>query len=267
MVRIAALSLILASVALAPFAMAQDGPVASEDNPVTKPPAWVVHPIPSPDQYPKFASIIGLDGKVNVACDVTVEGRPLNCVVNEAIPAGAGFEDIAIQIVEAARLTPAQTAKGPVEAQIATNINFSLMPPEAEPVWAGGPKPTAAQLIGAQEVVRRYRQLGWNQTQMVDEGFGLAELTPQRRHTIRPWVLELFASDYSDEGRARSMALVLAQRGLDRLPTTKPDDWDTVWFPQLRAASSLGFDREGAVAEIKRRYCAAFDCAPETPTP
>lgn len=267
MMRSVVLGMMLGSVSLPASVMAQEPPMASVENPVIKPPAWLVRPAPTPDQYPKFASIIGLHARIKVACDVTAQGRPMNCAVEEAMPSGAGFEDLAIEVVEAGRLSPAETAQGPTESRIALSINFSLQPQTPDPLWAGGPEPTAAQIEGGWVVVRRFRQLGFTQARMVDEGFGLVELTPHRRQVIRPWVIELFPADYTDEGRARSMSRVLAQRGLDRLPDAQPDDWATAWVPQLRAAAAIGFDREAALAELKRRYCEAFECAPDSPAP
>jgi len=57
------------------------------------------------------------------------------------------------------------------------------------------------------------------------------------------------------------MARVLAKRDLDVFLRTKPDDWDD-WTKEMASAMADLFDGTEAVAELRRRFCARYDCGP-----
>lgn len=225
--------------------------------PLTAIPAWRIPPAPTPDDYPHFASVLGIKGEVRVQCRASVEGRLSACTPMSARPAHLGFESIAVRVVEGGLVSPARDAGGAVEAEITARVPFDI--PTARltspPAW-DGPEPNAAQRAAGEDYARRYRADPMIRSRM---SWGLQPMTSEMQHTVRSWIDELFAKD--DQARGPGMARVLAKRGLDAFPRTKPDDWDD-WIKDLHSAKAEFFDGEQAVAELRRRFCARYDCGP-----
>ncbi|MGW8706119.1 hypothetical protein ACWGLL_11880 [Brevundimonas sp. NPDC055814] len=225
--------------------------------PLTVVPAWRTPPAPTPDDYPHFASVVGINGEVQVQCRTSVEGRLSACTPMSARPANLGFEEIAVRLVEAGLVTPAQDASGPVEAEIIARVPFSVpmaLPPKP-PAW-DGPEPNPSQRAAGEDYARRHRADPLIRSRLP---WGLQPMSPEMRQTVKSWIDELFAR--SDQVRGLGMARVLAKRDLDVFPRTKPDDWDD-WTKEMASAMADLFDGTEAVAELRRRFCARYDCGP-----
>lgn len=250
--------------ALAFAIMQQDAlPPPPVEPQLISPTTWLEPPSVTPDDYPRFASIVGITGEVQVACRVSIDGRPMGCRAVSARPSGLGFEPIAVEIVERGRLSPARDKSGPVESDFSVRVPFSISSdPFTAPAWEG-PEPSPAQRAAGETYARRaildpaYRS---------DARWGLQDLPTEMRDTVRGWTDELFREDLSFRTLSMSMARVLARRGLDRFPSEKPADWSD-WVAELSSAKSDYFDAKAANAELRRRYCARYDCGPAVARP
>jgi TonB family protein len=78
--------------------------------------------------YPREALKQGVDGRVFMACDVTVKGRVTDCKVTSETPAGMGFGAAALKLASKYRLKPTVRAGKPVPSTI--NIPLSWSEPE-----------------------------------------------------------------------------------------------------------------------------------------
>ncbi|MNS90469.1 Gram-negative bacterial tonB protein [compost metagenome] len=250
------------AIAIAPQSLAAtSSPDASE---LTTPPTWIEPPSPTPDEYPLFVSILGITSEVQVECRVSDQGHPVDCQAVSSRPTGLGFEPIAVAIVERGRLSPARDENSAVESDITVRVPFSIdsdpFPPP--PSWEG-PEPSPAQRAAGEVYARRvlldpaYRS---------DARWGLQDMPTAMRDTVRDWVDELFRDDMSFRTLSLAMARVLARRGLDRMPSEEPADWSD-WVAELQSAKSGYFDAQAANIELRRRYCARYDCGPAVALP
>ena len=87
---------------------------------------------------------------------------------------------------------------------------------------------------------------------------GLAAVARTSQSDLRAWMAELYPDLEAEKAwHAAGVARVLARHGLDYLPTKKLIGWD-VWYAQVTQASPE--DPALIRNEMRRRYCAAFDC-------
>lgn len=261
---LAALSVLAVALAVGITPQTPASAPAPDGSETTTPPAWTEPPAPTPDDYPQFASILGITGEVRVECRVSIEGRPVDCQAVSSRPAGLGFDPIATAIVERGRLSPARDKNGPMESSISLRVPFSISssPFPEVPSW-DGPEPSPAQRAAGEKYARRA---------LLDPAFslearwGLQDMPEEMRKTVHSWIDELFRDDMSFRTLSLAMARVLAQRGLDSMPLEKPDDWSD-WVVELRNAKSGYFDARSANIELRRRYCARYDCGPSIDLP
>ena len=76
------------------------------------------------------------------------------------------------------------------------------------------------------------------------------------------WIGELYPDrQKTQEIFTVAAARLLAEIGLPEMPPTRSPDEET-WSRQFAAASADQFDGRAADAELRRRYCARYECAP-----
>lgn len=239
------------------FAFFGEAAFATEEPPV----AWVARPAPTPDDFPPFAAALGINGWVEVNCLTTADGRPNACTAMRARPDGLGFAEAAVRVIERARLTPAAPGVRPEDREFKVRVPFTIEPfsPETAPPWSG-PTPNAAQL----ESGRRYARGSVEPVVRLRRHWRLDQMPSEMRRTTEGWIAELFGNlETERQRRGLAVARVLALRGLDALPARQPEDWANSWAPQLNRASRDLYPREPMI-ELRRRYCARYDCGPAT---
>ncbi|WGM46526.1 hypothetical protein KOAAANKH_01397 [Brevundimonas sp. NIBR10] len=131
-------------------------PPRQQDSPVS----WVTPPAPTEEDYPGFASLIGVSGSVSVNCLSTVSGRVRDCQVLSATPPGLGFETAAITIVSRGLTRPASAGGVPYESRFSVRVPFQMWEDDVEdeprPERPDVPTPTESALRLAERVVDAY---------------------------------------------------------------------------------------------------------------
>lgn len=69
---------------------------------------------------------LGLSGRVVVRCTARSDGAPVNCQVVSEDPAGYGFGEAAVRIVERGRLAPLTIDGAATNATFQVTIPFTL---------------------------------------------------------------------------------------------------------------------------------------------
>jgi len=232
---------------------------ALEETPI----AWAARPVPTPDDFPPFAAAMGVSGWAEVNCRVTDEGLPNACTAMRARPDGLGFAEAAVRVIQRARLTPATPGSTPEEREFRVRVPFNIKPfkTETPPPWSG-PAPGAAQMQSGQ----RYARRSIEPTVRLRRQWRLDQMPPEMRRTTEGWIDELFGNVETErQRRGLAMARVLAMRGLDAMPAKQPEDWTESWVPQLNEASRDLHPHEPMI-ELRRRFCARYDCGLTTET-
>ena len=232
--------------------------VASEDPKVVSP-IWVSAPTATAADYPRFAAIIRAEGHVVVQCEALPTGALSACTAMSEKPADLGFGREAVRVVQRGVLAP-RTGDGtsePSRIQVRLPFRMPAKTPSATPEPWMGPEPTSGQRNSAQ----RWAVRAASRSPILAR-FGLEDLPPDRRAVVTEWIGEL----YPDRQKALEIYAITASRllaeiGLPEMPPTRPLDEET-WSRRFAAASADQFDRHAADAELRRRYCARYECAP-----
>lgn len=239
------------------------GASSQAEQPHDPPVAWVTRPTPTSDDFPPFAAAMNISGWAEVNCLATAEGLPSACTAMRARPDGLGFAEAAVRVIQRARLTPAPPDISPEERVFKARVPFNSSPfNDAPPSPWSGPTPNAAQL----ESGRRYARRSVEPGARLRRHWRLDQMPPEMRRTTEGWIAELFGNlETERQRRALAAARVLAVRGLDAMPPKQPDDWTESWVPQLNEASRDLHPREPMI-ELRRRFCARYDCGPTAET-
>ena len=219
---------------------------------------WLNAPAARPADYPRFASIVRAEGHVVVQCDALPTGALSACTAMSEKPAGLGFGEEAVRVVQRGHTAPHTVDGIPVTSRIQTQVPFRISTElRATPDPWTGPEPTAGQ----RDAARRWAVRAASRMPLFAR-FGLEELPADRRAVVTEWITEL----YPDRQKAQQIftvagARLLAEIGLPEMPQTRPLDEET-WNRRFAAASADQFDGVAADAELRRRYCARYECAP-----
>lgn len=87
-------------------------------------PRWLTRPRNPERFYPREAFMQGIEGRVELACLVEVDGR-LNCEVQSEAPAGHGFGEAALALAHAHTMAPAMLNGEPVRGRYRMVVPFS----------------------------------------------------------------------------------------------------------------------------------------------
>lgn len=221
--------------------------------------AWVSAPAATAADYPRFAGIVRAEGHVVVQCEALPTGALSACTAMSEKPAHLGFGREAVRVVQRGVLTPRTVDGTPVTSRIQVRIPFRMpaWPPSATPNPWTGPEPTAGQRNSAQRWAVRAASRSPTLAR-----FGLEDLPPDRRAVVTEWIGELYPDrQKTQEIFTVAAARLLAEIGLPEMPPTRPLDEET-WSRRFAAASADQFDGHAADAELRRRYCARYECAP-----
>ena len=231
-------------------------------------PGWRTPPSPDAvaDNYPGFASAIGISGRVSLECVAVASGPPRNCRVTAVAPEGLGFDRAGLAVAATGIVRPAVVDGVQVPKRITFNILFQTETIEETsnlPVAYTGPPPSAAALALAKRIViQDLEEIVAN-----EEDYLLDGLAPDRIEIVRGWMRE--KRPLGDEKYVERSALAIARLSSeeemsaylsDGTPSATPsnDDW-------MRVTSD--FPDEGDEAKwisLRGRYCARWSC--ETPS-
>lgn len=233
--------------------------VASAD-PVVVNASWITPPAATSEDYPRFASLVRAEGYVTVQCLSLPSGALSACTAMSERPAGLGFGDRAVRVAQRGVTAPRTVDGVAVESRIQVRIPFQAPPAEAKgkaTLWTG-PEPSDEQ----RESARRWANRMASAMPPPSARFGLDDLDEDRRAIVGAWVDEL----YPDRNRTREIFIIaagrlMAETGLREMPQARPLD-DVTWRKRFAAAGADQFDSDAADAELRRRYCARYECAP-----
>ena len=218
-------------------------------------PAWVEQP--QAVERTIFANFIGLAGKVNLDCGVSTTGLLENCVVRSAVPEGAGFERVALQGTTTGRLTPRMVAGRPTAARVSFAMNFAR--PAPFPPF-NGPEPSA-EAIALAGPLAEFIATGANSGRIV------ADVAPDRQVLVQSWIDDLLPVDQAADARriALQYARTLSLQQLRNIHEGRQPGGEMPDFVTLNAAQDPDPRLIHAGQELRRRYCAAFDCTDPFP--
>lgn len=205
------------------------------------------------DLYPVFAHNLNISGSATLQCSAFVGGVASECLVIDETPFGLGFGAAALKAIQGMPLDP-QRIDGLAEgAAFKLHIPFSTPPLSSRDeasTWSG-PEPTSEQLATA---LRQVKVVG---VEPFTRWLNIDDLAEDRRETVRAWVEDLLPDQ---EGTEAIMALAVA-----RLMLQKAARGETGFNPAPEEFMvAMGTPEiESAKAELKRRYCEAYDCGSE----
>ena len=223
-------------------------------QPIT-PPSWQSPPTVNPDDYPIFAAHLGIGAQVWVECDVDTEGTP-RCRATQTSVEGLGFEIAAVAVSERGKLNPRRVGDEAVPSSIRLKVPFTPDDTaQAKPDWTG-PEPSNANLIAglvaAQSLARSPAlegQIDW----------GLHQLEPERAQMAQQWISEMYIGRTNAKLMGRGIAMVLAKRGAQVMPSNNPPDW-AEWVREMDTALASIYTPELNFGPLQHRYCARYGC-------
>ena len=199
-----------------------------------------------------FADFIGLSARVTLECEVTETGSAQDCGLVDSVPAGAGFERVAMASAATMRFSPKVVDGLPVASRIRVPLTFRA-PPPFPPYHGDEPAPETVEAL-----------LPLARFIVAEGGSGriVADVDDDRRAEVQGWIDEVLPAD--PEGDARRIALRFARTltpeqvqdiAAGRRPSGELPDFET-----LNGAEAPDPRLIAAGQELKRRYCAAYDC-------
>ncbi|ATQ43248.1 hypothetical protein CSW64_12880 [Caulobacter mirabilis] len=223
----------------------QSAPATTDANP-----KWIQHADASGRTI--FADFIGLPGQVTLLCELPVSGRLENCTVASATPEGVGHEAVALDAAKTARMSP-KIVGGEATP---TTVRFTMNFPEAAPFPPyKSPEPSDEALALARPIAARI---------LAGQGSGriVADVAADRQALVQSWIDELLPVDSEADLRRVSLQLArtMTTEQLTNIAAGKPPGGTVPDFVTLNAAQDPDPRRTAAADELRRRYCAQFDC-------
>ncbi len=221
---------------------------------LVEPAHWETPPDVKPSDYPALARDLRINGTVTLECVNNEDGALSRCAAMSAKPADAGFQQAALAVVFRGRV--AQPAGVPFTIE----LPFDILDEDDEPLrqpWEG-PEPGPEHILAAQTFTDSFYSGSRSAAERSIRDWKVNEMPAEKAALLRGWMAELYPDLEAEKARhAAGVARVLALHGVDYLPTKKPIGWD-VWYAQVTRASPE--DPAPIRNEMRRRYCAAFDC-------
>ena len=216
------------------------------------------------DAYPEFASLVLLEGDVNLGCRVAPDGTLSLCRVNSVVPAGLGFDRAALSLASRFRVNPKQVDGETTKSSVQFTIRFRMEPEETPLPWRGA-EPSPEHLAAVAALVK---DLQASDPEVDLETVDL-QVDPPLEDRLRAMVLQV---DRELRGQKEQAAVLAFARLLS--PAQLADieagrSWPS--RPPESALMSAG-DVVHQVSEkmqerLRQLYCAEFECLDRTPTP
>jgi hypothetical protein len=213
-------------------------------------PRWVQGAQPSGRTI--FADFIGLPGRVILACNVPVSGALENCKVVSATPEGVGYERLALEGAATARMSPKLVGGKPTPTTVRFGMNFPVA--EDFPPYTG-PEPSEEAIALARPLAEQnLRKQGYARI--------VADVAADRQALVQSWIDELLPPDPEQEVRRFSLrfARTLTLEQLRNINAGKPPGGVLPDFRTFNGADYPDPKQIAAGKELRRRYCAKFDC-------
>ncbi len=199
-----------------------------------------------------FADFIGLSGRVVLDCDLLPTGILENCVVQDAVPTDAGFERLALANSSHLRYSPQLEGGKPIGTDVTVPFVFKARP-SFDPYVGAEPSQDA---IAALKPLARFIVAGGGSGRIV------ADLPEDRRAKVQAWIDELLPIDPEAEvvRIAKRYARTLTTEQIEAIAARRQPPGELPDFETLNSADFLDPAMEAAADELKRRYCAEYDC-------
>jgi hypothetical protein len=220
-----------------------------------QPPSWISAPRAT---MPDFAGLMQIEGDVDLRCQVTVAGQLEACEVLSVRPDGLGFRNAALASTGDAELTPRMVGGVPQQSETRFTIRFRVPDWDfVEPIIPyTGPPPAPRALDLARQFIRTTGYV------VTEAPRPVVDVEVDRRDNVQAIVDSIYPSpEEINERTAVLLTRILGEDDLQRLVAGEP-----VRNPPadelLSAASSDLVNPFAWRAEIRARYCAAYDCSP-----
>jgi len=176
-------------------------------------------------------------------------------------PEGLGFKDAAVQVVRTGIIRPRTVDGVPVPATFRVSVDFGLGEELPPPPPYTGPKPTPrAMSLAAQLSAETFAAHPMPEPWAED----LRGLAADRREIVLGWLNELFPHDPTELQRLLTLGIArtISQKDLETWSQTGQLPSSVTPAMALEAAGDLVEDRTEAWTELRRRFCARWDCGP-----
>jgi hypothetical protein len=226
-------------------------------------PSWRITPDATSSDYPEFAMLVALSGKVSVMCRGSATGQIVSCKVADEHPAGLGFGEAAIRIARRGWLNPRLADGTATPSEVTFPIPFSVAPYPSDtvpPPWSG-PAPSEAAVSAGRLVVARGKVPSGRSS--AGQAPRADQVDPDRRAIVQSWIDELLPTDQErDETMAIAFARVVSEERLAAWAANpEPPSRSELPSPEALFNAMGGLPNDAsAIAELRRRYCARYDC-------
>lgn len=231
-------------------------------------PSWARLPDPhsQAENFPLFASMVGLEANVQLRCVAQADGRLANCRVTKATPAGLGFEEAALSQTGEYLLNPRQVDGQPAKGSVAFTVRFRLAAEDEPPPPWTGPDPTPERLEAARAALSVAETM-FPDTPSAWMPLGVA---PDRDEKVRE-MIQLNAAAFRERNRAAMVIMMARSWTPEQLafatsregPVPPAPTWDTM-FEALYELSRLETE---AMEALRERYCRSYACPAVDPAP
>jgi TonB family protein len=233
-------------------------------------PTWAAMPDSDAmaEVYPEFASMISLEGDVNLRCIVAPDGTLSLCRVNLAVPEALGFDEAALALAPRFRVNPREVDGEATKSSVQFTIRFRMEPEEAPPPWTGA-EPSPGHIAAAGKMLEA--MMGPDIEEAIAEELATLELnvSPDRESRVRAMLQQVEAEYGAEEKQATALAMarLLSPEQLADIEAGR------AWPPrpteeELASAGDL-IERvaDKRFARLRELYCAEFDCSERPPVP
>ena len=215
-------------------------------------PTWVARPVVKSDDFPRFASVLGVAGEAVVRCVVGPPGRPEGCEVISEAPKGLGFGAAAVEVVKRGRLDAGMIDGEVVERHFVSTIRFAA----SDVPWPSHPEVWTPPPSGRLLLARLVASFTFDRHPLFNE-IDLGELPSERRAEVA----EMIRQVRDDRSRmTAALAVILA-----RSYTSGELALALAGWPYPHPPSSIHpFGREDVDpgAALRLRYCERWSCDP-----
>jgi len=229
-------------------------------------PTWATIPdgAAMADAYPEFASMVLLEGDVNLGCRVAPDGTLSLCRVNTAVPAGLGFDRAALSLTPRFRVNPRQVDGETAKSSVRFTIRFRMEPEETPLPWRGA-EPSPEHLAAVAAVVKDRLA---TESEVDLETLDL-QVDPDLEDRLRAIVLQVDREmrDQREQAAVLAFARLLSPAQLADIEAGRP------WPPRpsdsaLKSAGDVAKQVSDKTQDrLRQLYCAEFECLERIPTP
>ncbi|MCS6627506.1 energy transducer TonB [Roseibacterium beibuensis] len=219
------------------------------------------------DAYPEFAAMVALAGDVTLRCTVAPDGTLSRCQPVAVVPEGVGFDRAALELTSRFRVNPREVDGEATKSSVRFTIRFRLEADEAPSPWTG-PEPSPEHIAAVDAMFEKVRASAGPMPLWDLDGVDL-QLDPDRDARVRAMIRQV-ERDWREKSEA---AATLAFARLLTPEQLVDIEAGRAWPPE--PPEPLVSEAGDVIAEVsvamedqlRRLYCAEFDCPERTPVP